>query len=146
MAEIKEVPNEVKDEIESLIKQGISLLNISTNMEPKDVVAAITDFIRVCKETQKKLTEEQLYAIGALLGCQYVKGLQWHWGCVVWDFDEENGAIGVLNADNSLFNNPIGWVSEIMNSDGGVPFMLSYNMIVANKVPVFEMNSATPLY
>ena len=72
-----------------------------------------------------ELAHEQVYALGALLGNQYVLGLQWHWGSVVWDRDEENGAIGVLNHDNSLFNNPIGWVGKIMEDEGGVPLMLS---------------------
>lgn len=65
---------------------------------------------------------------------------------MVWNCDEDNGAIGVLNHDNSLFNNPIGWVGNIMESEGGVPFMLSYNMIAANQTPVFDPGSATGLY
>ncbi len=52
----------------------------------------------------------------------------------------------MLSPDESLFNNPIGWVSQIAESGGGVPFMLSYNMILANQVPLFERGSATGLY
>lgn len=81
-----------------------------------------------------------------MIGAQYVRGLGWHWGDVTWDGDPDSAAVGVLSPDESLFNNPIGWVSQIAESDGGVPFMLSYNMILANQVPLFERGSATGLY
>jgi len=92
------------------------------------------------------MNDDEIYALGALLGCQYVKGLNWHWGSAVWDYDEENGAIGVLSQDDSLFNNPIGWIGKVLDSPGGTPFLLSYNMIIAHQIPVFEPGSATPIY
>lgn len=89
---------------------------------------------------------QAVFALGALIGAQYVRGLGWHWGDVTWDGDPDSAAVGVLSPDESLFNNPIGWVSQIAESGGGVPFMLSYNMILANQVPLFERGSATGLY
>jgi hypothetical protein len=146
MAEIREIPEDVAIEIEALSNTGMELLGLPAGSTPEAIIAAITQFVRTRKAAHSGLPDEQIYALGALLGCQYVLGLQWHWGSVVRDHDEENGAIGVLNHDNSLFNNPIGWIGKIMESEGGVPFMLSYNMIVANQAPVFDPDSATGLY
>lgn len=146
MAEIQRIPESINEELIQLETKGLVIIGLSAPPTPEKIVAAITAFVRECKDKQRALDEEEIYALGALLGWQYVRGLKWHWGSVVWDFDEENGAIGVLNHDNSLFNNPIGWVAKIVESDGGVPFMLSYNMLLANKTPVFDPDSATGLY
>lgn len=146
MTKIESVSSEIMNEINALKQNGLELLGIAPATEPHAIVAAITEYIRACRDTHSDLTEQQLYALGALLGCQYVQGLNWHWGSVVWDYDEENGAIGVLSPDNSLFTNPIGWVSEVVEGRSGVPFMLSYNMIADNQTPVFDPGSATSLY
>lgn len=146
MAEIKPIPADVDNEIAELASIALTLLKLDRASKPEIVVAAITEFVRECKEKNPTIPDDEVFALGALLGSQYVRGLQWHWGSVVWDGDEANGAIGVLNHDNSLFTNPIGWIAEVLKSEGGVPFMLSYNMIVANQTPVFEPNSATGLY
>ncbi|KAB7672706.1 hypothetical protein [Plesiomonas shigelloides] len=146
MAEIRPIPKDVEEQIIELCNSGYELLAISETTSPSDVVAAITEFVRETKDRGEKLNDDQAYALGALLGHQYVEGLKWHWASVVWDSDEENGAIGVLNNDNSHFNNPIGWVCNIIDSDGGVPFMLSYNMILAGQVPPSSPNKASGLY
>ena len=146
MAEINAIPDEIHKELEHLAEKGLALLSLTETTPPQDIVAAITELTRVYRANKRMMDDDVLYALGALLGWQYVKGLNWHWGSVVWDFDETNGAIGVLNQDNSLFNNPIGWMDNIMASEGGVPFMLSYNMIAAGQAPVFEANSASGLY
>lgn len=146
MAEINAIPDEIHKELEHLAEKGLALLSLTETTPPQEIVAAITELTRDYRANQRMMDDDVLYALGALLGWQYVKGLNWHWGSVVWDFDEANGAIGVLNQDNSLFNNPIGWMDNIMASEGGVPFMLSYNMIAAGQAPVFEANSASGLY
>ncbi|VEE64627.1 Uncharacterised protein [Shewanella putrefaciens] len=146
MAEINAIPDEIQKQLEHLAEKGLALLSLTETTPPQEIVAAITELTRDYRANQRMMDDDMLYALGALLGWQYVKGLNWHWGSVVWDFDETNGAIGVLNHDNSLFNNPIGWMDNIMASEGGVPFMLSYNMIAAGQAPVFEANSASGLY
>ncbi|WP_176469952.1 hypothetical protein [Pseudomonas sp. Irchel 3A5] len=146
MAEITKVPAELAEELKMLTQQGLGLLNLTEDHAPVDVVEAITERVRDCKASGTKLPEGEIFALGALLGNQYVKGQGWHWGDVAWDFDETTAAIGVLNHDNSLFINPIGWVAEVMESEGGVGFLLNYNMVSVHQVPVFEPDSATGLY
>ncbi|VFS84877.1 Uncharacterised protein [Pseudomonas aeruginosa] len=118
--------------------QGLALLGVAADETPAQIVAAVTDYVRDAREQGRSLDDEAVFALGALIGAQYVRGLGWHWGDVTWDGDPDSAAVGVLSPDESLFNNPIGWVSQIAESDGGVPFMLSYNMILANQVPLFE--------
>lgn len=124
---------------------GLALLGVAADETPAQIVAAVTDYVRDARE-QGAASTTRRFALGALIGAQYVRGLGWHWGDVTWDGDPDSAAVGVLSPDESLFNNPIGWVSQIAESGGGVPFMLSYNMILANQVPLFERGSATGLY
>ncbi|MFK4136575.1 hypothetical protein VPH49_20655 [Pseudomonas luteola] len=144
MTEIKEIDESIREQLAELDQTARTYLSIASDELPDQVVATITEFIRDAKETGLSLDDDMIFALGALLGNQYVRGLGWHWGDVTWDLD--TAAIGVLSPDNSCFNNPIGWVTQTLESSGGVPFMLSYNMIKANSIPVFEPDSATGLY
>lgn len=146
MAEIRMISHELSEEINALEQKGLELLRLSRDCAPTDVVAAITELVRNYNAEGTTLPEDEIYALGALLGCQYVRGQDWHWGNVTWDYDEESAAVGVLNHDNSLFINPIGWVAKVMESKSGVGFMLNYNMVSGHEVPVFEPDSAMGLY
>lgn len=146
MVQIREIPSDVVVEIDILQKEACKMLNISDDISPKNIVTIITVYIRKCIDEKLTIAEDKIYAIGALLGCQYVKGLGWSWKSVDWNDSRNDGAIGVLNTDYSMFNNPIGWVSQTIKNSKSVTFLLSYNMIEAGKYPKFEPNSATPFY
>jgi hypothetical protein len=146
MAEIIPLSADLEQQLADLQQQGLELLQLAPDLPPHEVVAAITQYVRDAKAQQREVEDDAVFALGALLGRQFVEGLGWHWGDVTWDEDPDTAAIGVLNPDDSLFNNPIGWVSQALASEGGVAFMLSYNMILANETPVFEPGSATGLY
>ncbi|MBB4864791.1 hypothetical protein HNP46_003663 [Pseudomonas nitritireducens] len=146
MAEIIPLSADLEQQLADLQQQGQELLKLAAELPPHEVVAAITQYVRDAKAQQREVDDDAVFALGALLGRQFVEGLGWHWGDVIWDDDPDTAAIGVLNPDDSLFNNPIGWVSQTLGSEGGVTFMLSYNMIQANETPVFEPGSATGLY
>ncbi|MEP9315644.1 hypothetical protein ABKS89_00760 [Pseudomonas sp. LABIM340] len=146
MAEIIPLSAELEQQLADLQQQGLELLQLPPELPPHEVVAAITQYVRDAKAQRREVDDDAVFALGALLGRQFVEGLGWHWGDVTWDEDPDTAAIGVLNPDDSLFNNPIGWVSQALASEGGVTFMLSYNMIQANETPVFEPGSATGLY
>ncbi|MEG2569104.1 MAG: hypothetical protein RSA84_23150 [Acinetobacter sp.] len=146
MAEIRNISHELSEEIIALEQKGFELLRLPRDSAPSDVVAAITELARNYIAEGTTLPEDEIYALGAVLGCQYVRGQDWHWGDVIWDYDEEGAAVGVLNHDNSLFINPIGWVAKVMKSKSGVGFMLNYNMVREHQVPVSEPDSAMGLY
>lgn len=146
MAVIIPLSAELQQQLEDLQQQALTLLRLAPELPPHEVVAVITEYVRDAKAQRRDVDDDAVFALGALLGRQFVLGLGWHWGDVTWDDDPDTAAIGVLNPDDSLFNNPIGWVSQALASEGGVAFMLSYNMIQANQTPVFEPGSATGLY
>ncbi len=142
MADIRIIDAETMDEIASFEARGKSLLGLSNVLPPHEMVQAITEHVRAIKAEGKSLDEDDVLALGILLGWQYVYGLGWHWREVVWDADEDNSAIGVLPKDNRLFINPMWWMNDTINTDRATNFMLNYNMVVAGNVPAAQADEA----
>lgn len=142
MAEIREVDAETIADITGYAPKGLAIIGMAEEAAPKDVVAAITEHVRALKAERRSLTKDDTLALGILLGWQYVRGFEWHWAEVVWDFDEDTAAIGVLPADNSLFINPMWWMNDTVNTDRATNFMLNYNMVAAHNVPPAERDEA----
>jgi|GEM_PF-1032105 len=150
MVQIEALDNELIAELERLFEKGLKHLSIDKGCNPKDVVNKIQDFVRAERHgslSAEKYDEcsEIIEALGVLLGFQYIKGLHWHWKAVSWEPGGKE-TVGVLNTNNAVFNNPIGWVSECLYPDATVNFMLHYNMMEAGRDADFQANSATPVY
>ena len=55
MAEIREVDAETMADIHSYATTGLTLLGLAENTAPKDIVAAITEYVRALKAEQRSL-------------------------------------------------------------------------------------------
>ena len=142
MAKIKSVEDKTMSEIIEFEKHGLKMVSLKGNEEPKSIVAKINEFVSDTKEGNQRFSEDEILALGILLGWQYVKGLNWHWGEVIWGLDQASSAIGVLNEDNSLFNNPMAWMNNVLITEKVPNFMLNYNMVAAGNVPKGQPNEA----
>lgn len=146
MADIREIDSGTMADIVDLDAQGRHILRVSKNMLPSDVVDTITQYVDSLRTDGRSLPQDDVIALGVLLGWQYVSGLGWHWGEVVYDADEDNPVIGVLSSDNALFINPIGWMNHALSPDPDatpdVTFMLNYNMVAAGSTPPAQPNEA----
>ena len=142
MADILEIENGTMGEIIEFADYGSQMLALKGDENPKEIVSKINQFVSDAKEQKRQFSQDEILALGILLGWQYVNGLQWEWGEAVWDGDIDTSAIGVLNADNSLFNNPMAWMNSVLNSDRVPNFLLNYNMVAGNKVPKAQPNEA----
>lgn len=142
MAEIRDIDKATMKEIVEFEKIGAQIVSLEGNNSPKVIVSKINEFVKDAKKEKRQFSEDETLALGILLGWQYVRGLNWHWGEAIWDANEDSSAIGVLNEDNSLFNNPMWWMHNVLNTDRAVNFMLNYNVIVANKAPQAQPNEA----
>jgi len=150
MVQIEAIDNELVVELERLSKKALEILSIDENSDPKDVINKIQDFVRAGKygllsADNYDKNSEIIEALGVLLGFQYVKGLNWHWKGVIWEYGGTE-TVGILSADNAVFNNPIGWVAKVLNPNDTVNFMLHYNMMAAGQSGNFPINSATAVY
>jgi len=135
MAETRDVDPETMSEIVSYEQKGLAILRIEQDVPPKEIVQTINEYVRKLKSEDRSLNDENTLALGCLLGWQYIRGFDWHWAEVVWDFDEDRSAIGVLPRDNSLFINPMWWMHDTLNRRDFTNFLLNYNMVAANNIP-----------
>jgi hypothetical protein len=135
VAQSRDIDPDTWADILAYLDQGARMIDASDQTPAADVVRAITEFAREAKSKGTKYSQDEILALGILLGQQYIAGHGWHWAEVVWDGDEENSAIGVLNSDESLFINPMWWANDVMNTDRAVNFMLNYNMVAAGNMP-----------
>ncbi|MDR2220849.1 MAG: hypothetical protein LBE24_09800 [Methylobacillus sp.] len=142
MAEAREVDAETMDDIVHYEQKGLEFLGIGADMPPAEIVRVITERVRELKAENRSLDKDDTLALGCLLGRQYIRGFGWHWAEVVWDFNEEDSAIGVLPQDNSLFINPMWWMSDTLETRTSTNFMLNYNMVAANNIPAAQPDEA----
>jgi hypothetical protein len=142
MAEITPLPADLVKEIRDLQATAAAALSIDETAKPADIVGRITEYVRGLKESGETLPDDKIIALGVLLGEQYVRAFNWHWGQVVWDFDEDTSGTCVLPSDNSLSINPIWWVNNTVSNAQSTTFMLNFNMVAANKVPPANPNDA----
>ena len=87
MAEINPLSTDLQQQLADLQAQGLALLGIAADETPAQIVAAVTDYVRDARAQGRSLDDEAVFALGALIGAQYVRGLGWHWGDVTWDGD-----------------------------------------------------------
>lgn len=142
MAETSKLDQEVLDDLAHYTQSGHHIIGSDDTAAPEHIVNLITGYVRDLKARGEIPDEEEVLALGILLGAQYVRGFAWHWARVVWDGDEDNDAIGVLPADGSLFINPMWWMNDTLTTDRATNFMLNYNMVAANNVPPAEPGEA----
>lgn len=142
MAEVREVDAETFNDIVEYQGRAARLLQVEPSLAPDEIVAAITARVRQLKSDGQTLEQDDCIAFGVLLGEQYIRAFQWHWGEVIWDGDEEEGRTCVLNGDNSVSINPIRWVNDVMTTDRATNFMLNFNMVAAGRMPECAPNEA----
>ncbi|PXB80751.1 hypothetical protein CW299_35570, partial [Pseudomonas aeruginosa] len=77
MAEINPLSTDLQQQLADLQAQGLALLGIAADETPAQIVAAVTDYVRDARAQGRSLDDEAVFALGALIGAQYVRGLGW---------------------------------------------------------------------
>ena len=137
MANVRPLPDDITNEIQELHQETSAFLKVDLSASPKSIVEVINEFIRQTKAHPAELEEDCALGMGVLLGEQYVRQFNWHWGHVNFEDDgnEDHYAICVLPPDNSLAILPIWWVNNILTTLAPTNILLNFNMVAENKVP-----------
>lgn len=142
MAEIRALAVDLQEEIRDFQEQGAAFLAVSQESAPADIVERINSFVRQLKQDEKSLSEDVVISLGVLLGEQYVRRFQWHWGEVIFDGDEENSQTCVLSPNNGVAINPIWWVNNVVSTGRPTNFLLNFNMVADGRLPNAQANEA----
>lgn len=128
MPTLETLPQDVRDEVVEVCEEAAALLGVPMDAEPGAIVDAIEARIR----DDRAVSEDEVVALGALLGEQYVRGLGWAWGVV--DYGDDR-VYSVVSADGRLANHPMRWLHEVvLDPDREIAFRLNYNMVADGAV------------
>ena len=146
MTEIKNLDEELSQQIYESSQLAELILNATKNDAPKVIIEKLVNFVNAARASEQLINDDHITPLGVLLGNQYVLGLGWHWGEVVWDGDESTASVRVLNPDNSLSIQPIWWVDQSITTDRPVNFLLNYNMVEAGNIPISSAGEAAAFH
>jgi len=148
MAHILPLSDDLALEITQLQKQAAGFFKINLEDKPTKIVERVKECIEDTKDSEKNLDDDQLAGLAVILGEQYVRQFNWHWGEINFHEDglDENYAAGVLIEDNSLAIVPVWWISDILEGDASNGVLLNFNLVAANSVPVADPGSALMIH
>lgn len=146
MAQISKLDQDTLEEITRYAALGLQLLELPEQSAPIDVVMRIDTALRQVRQGDMGMLEEdQIIALGVLLGEQYVRAFQWHWAEVLHKGDEE-GITRVLSPDCAIGNNPIGWISELVSQTRPINILSNFYSVTAGELPFAKPNDALDFF
>jgi len=127
---------EIIGSLSNCADDGLKILNIHKSAGPKQIIAAINDFIINWQKNgnhdfKSRVYDEYLASLASLWGNQLNKALDWKWGHAKFD-GQEKGKLGVFSPDNSLVIYPLDYTSKVMlNANIPPTVLLAFNLIQA---------------
>lgn len=114
MVEVKSPAPELLELIHEHQQQACEHLELDGATAPLTLVTRINQYLNDLKANGAELEGDMVIALGLLVGEQFVRAFDWHWGLVCMDGNEDYIRTCVLPPDDSLSINPIGWVADIL--------------------------------
>ena len=133
MPDIQPLEEDLLQDLREYEADGLTLLQLDASAKPQTIVTRINERARQLKADGVTLAEDDVLALGILLGWQYLHAHGWHWASVAWDADTR--AIGVLNRNNAWFINPMWWMNDVLSAARAPNFLLNFNMVAGNLPP-----------
>lgn len=135
LPEVIGIEPDLADEIAECSAAGRDLLLIAPSATPRDIVGEITDYVRKLQADACQLETDDVLALAALLGDQYVAAFQWQWAKVCARPDGGETFYGVLSPGHAIAITPFWWVSHCLQ--GGTPagFLRNFERVAAGDMP-----------
>lgn len=114
MVEVKLPDPELLELIHEHQQQACEQLELDGAAAPLALVTQINQYLNDLKANGAELEGDMVIALGLLVGEQFVRAFDWHWGLVSEAGNEDFTRTCVLPPDDSLSINTIGWVADIL--------------------------------
>lgn len=142
MFEVCEIEAEILADISERSATGRELLYIDADATPLEIVTEINAYIGKLKADQCQLEYDDIVALAALLGDQYVNGFGWHWAKVCPHGEDAGAMYGVLTANNAILITPFWWVNHVMNTAHPSNFLHNFRLVAAGQLPEAKAGAA----
>lgn len=134
MPEVVGVEPELAEEIAERSAAGRALLLIEPAATPLQIVTEITGYVRRLQADACQLETDDLFALAALLGDQYVAAFRWQWAKVCGPAGGE-AFYGVLSPEHALAITPFWWVSHCLQGGEPAGFLRNFQRVAAGDLP-----------
>jgi len=142
MTKICEIEVEIHEDIAGCSASGHELLHIAPGTSPLQIVTEINDYLSKLKADECRLEEDDILALAALLGDQYVAEFGWHWAKVIPHADEAGTLYGVLSPDNAILIAPFWWVNHVLSTAAPANLLLNFRLVSSGKLPEAQAGAA----
>ncbi|KAB1656686.1 hypothetical protein F8O01_09875 [Pseudoclavibacter chungangensis] len=123
MPTIETLPADVRAEVADVCTDAAALLGVPLEAEP----AVIVDAIEAHVSRDRDVSDDAVVALGALLGEQYVRGLDWRWA--VLDYGDDT-VFSVVDPSGRFANQPMRWMLDVARDpEREIAFRLNYEMV-----------------
>jgi len=133
MTVIHAMPEGAAAELGPMAARGATLCAVDPASAPVDVVRALNAWALERRSAGETPEGDQVIAVGALLGEQFVRAFGWRWAELV----DEDGrtAFALFNPDETAAIEPINWAYWTLVDQDEVTFALTFAMIAADEYP-----------
>jgi hypothetical protein len=108
--------------------RGALLLGPALENSPHTIVAAIDHYL---SQSDEDTSAEEISALAALLGEQYVRQFGWH--RVRLRYPDGEILEAVVDQDTTIGTTPTSWLNRLADDPDSVNILLSFNMLAAGK-------------
>lgn len=133
----RELAADEREEIQNCLAQGYRLAELDPqgSAEPDVIVRAINELVRDLRadRPQDQQVIEFSVALGALLGEQWCRELDWEWRVVIFGQDE---GYGVVPADRRYVYLPLQDIYQLfLREEDELNLMLLFNLVADGSLP-----------
>ncbi|MBK9616649.1 MAG: hypothetical protein IPO35_14510 [Uliginosibacterium sp.] len=134
MPAVVEIEADLAEEIAERSLAGRALLLIAPTATPLQIVADITGYVSKLQADACQLEDDDVFALAALLGDQYVAAFRWQWAKVCAPSGSE-AFYGVLSPGHAIAITPFWWVSHSLQGSEPVGFLRNFQRVAAGDIP-----------
>lgn len=135
--------DELRSDMEHLLKQGFGLIERSPEGAPEEIVEAVHERISLVQQGKQKVGPKQRAALACVFGEQLVRAVRWQWARV--DYGSSKPA-GLISPDRARAHFPLALITRLARKGRSEnTIALLFNMLREGVVPEAEPWSYTPV-
>lgn len=138
VSQVRDIQPTIRAELADYSASGLALLMLDALSEPHEIVAGITQYVEKLRQDDCRLEEDDLCALAALLGDQYVAQFGWRWAEVVPVGNEQAAMFGVVSTDAALMITPFWWVHQVLQASQAANFLHNFARVAKGQLPEAE--------
>ncbi|MEV7973267.1 hypothetical protein [Cellulomonas sp. NPDC089187] len=133
MVNVTAMSEELLAQVATMAERGASLCGVTVSDDAEEIVRALNGWALASRDAGAQIDPDDVVAVGALLGEQFIRAFGWHWGEMA--YPDGMTAFAVLDPDELAACQPINWAYWVLVDGEEVTFALTFSMVAAGEHP-----------